>query len=77
VVRHEWPRERAAVERLEDRRLNLEEAAFVEPAPDRADDPAAQDEELADLRICQEIEFAMPVTGLDVLEPEVLLGHVA
>ena len=34
VVGHERARERAAVERLEDRRLDLEEAALVEPAPD-------------------------------------------
>jgi hypothetical protein len=38
--------ERAAVERLEDRRLDLEEAALVEPVAHRAHDLRAQDEQL-------------------------------
>ena len=41
VVGHEGPRQRAAVERLEDRGLDLEEAALVEPAADRAHDLAS------------------------------------
>ena len=36
VVRRERPRERAAVARLQDRRLDLDEAVLVERAADRA-----------------------------------------
>ena len=75
VVGHERPRQRAAVERLEDRRLDLEEAALVEPAPDGADDLGAEDEELARLRVREQVDLAVAVAGLDVLEAVVLLGH--
>ena len=77
MVGHERPRQRAAVERLEDRGLDLEEAAVVEPAADRADDLGAEDEQLPRLRIREQVELAMPVARLDVLESVVLLGDVA
>ena len=41
VMGHERPRQRASVERLEDRGLDLEEAAVVEPVANRADDLGA------------------------------------
>ncbi len=40
VVRRERPRQRAAVDRLQDRRLDLDEALVVEEAADRGDDLA-------------------------------------
>jgi hypothetical protein len=75
VVGHEGARERAAVERLEDRRLDLEEAALVEPAPDRPHDLGPQDEQLARLLVREQIDLPMPVSGLDVLDSVVLLRH--
>ena len=39
VVRHERPRGRAAGDRLQHRRLDLEEAARLHEAADRRDDP--------------------------------------
>ena len=42
VVRHEGLREAAAVARLQDRRLDLEEALLVEVAPDGAHDAGTQ-----------------------------------
>jgi hypothetical protein len=75
VVRGEGTRQRAAVERLEDRRLHLEEAALVEPAADSADDLGAEDEELACLGVGKQVNFSMPIPGLDILDPVILLGH--
>ena len=77
VVGGERPRERAAVERLQHRRLDLEEAALVEPAPDGGDHLRAQDEQLARLLVRDQVELAVAVAGLDVLEPVVLLGRRA
>jgi len=73
VVSGERPRERAAVERLEDRGLHLEEPALVEPAADRRDHARAQDEELARLLVGDQVELALPVARLHVLEPVELL----
>jgi hypothetical protein len=61
--------ESAAVERLQDRRLDLEEVARVEPAADRGDHLRAQDEQLARVLVGDQIELAPPIAGLDVLEP--------
>jgi len=47
-VRDEGPRERAAVERLEDRRLDLDEAVVVEEPAHGGDDPRTAQEELAE-----------------------------
>ena len=78
VVGHERPRQRAAVERLEDRGLDLEEAALVEPARgSRATTLRAQDEELARLLVGEQVELAVAVAGLDVLEAVELLGRRA
>ena len=77
VVGRERPRQRAAVERLEDRRLDLEEAALVEPAADGATTLRAQDEQLARLLVGDQVELAVAVAGLDVLEPVELLGRRA
>ena len=75
MVGGERPRQRAAVERLEHRRLDLEEAALVEEAADRRDQPAAQDEQLAGLLVGEQVELAVPVARLDVGEPVVLVGR--
>jgi hypothetical protein len=73
VVGRERARQRAAVERLEDRRLDLEEAVVVERAADRGDDPGARGEELAGLLVGDEVELAAAVARLDVLQAVELL----
>ena len=50
-VRHERARQCAAVDRLQDRGLDLDEALVVEEAADRGDDLGARDEDLARLRL--------------------------
>ena len=74
VMGRERPRERAAVERLEDRRLDLDEAARVEPLADRGDDLRALGEQLANLRVGDQVELAVAVAHLHVLEPVELVG---
>ena len=69
VVGGERPRQRAAVERLQHRRLDLQEAALVEPAAHRRDHLRAQDEQLARLLVGDQVELAAAVAGLGVLEP--------
>ena len=73
VVGGERPGERAAVERLEHRRLHLDEATGVEPAPDLRDRLGPLQEELAGLLVRHQVELAPAVAGLDVLEAVELL----
>ena len=68
VMRHERPRERAAVARLEHRRLDLDEALAVEVGANRADDARAQHERLARLLVDEQVEVALAVAQLDVGE---------
>ena len=77
VVRRERARQRAAVERLQDRRLDLDEAGVVELAADRGDDLRARDEQLARLLVGHQVELAAAVARLDVLQAVVLLGRRA
>ena len=75
VVRDERPRRRAAVQRLHHRRLDFDEAARLELPPQRRDDPRARHEHLAHFGIRDQIEIALAVARLDVLQPVPLLGH--
>ncbi len=77
VVRGERPRERAAVERLQDRGLDLDEAVLVERPAHGGDDLRAGDEQLAGLRVADQVELPAAEALLDVLEPGVLLGRRA
>ena len=77
VVRDEGSRQGAAVERLQHRRLDLDEAALVQEAADRGDDARALDEHLARVVVDDEVEVALAVARLDVGEAVVLLGHRA
>ena len=77
MVRRERARQRSAVERLQDGRLDLEEAVVVERAADRGDDPGARGEELARLLVGDEVELAAAVARLDVLEAVELLRRRA
>src|SRR4051812_15177967 len=72
-VRHERAGQRAAVERLEHGGLDLDEAAGVEVAADRRDDPRAREEHLARLLVCHQVELAPAQPGLDVGEAVELL----
>ena len=69
VMRDERAGERAAVARLEDRRLDLDEAPLVERPPDRGHDTRARDERLARLLVHQQVEVPLAVAELDVRQP--------
>ena len=68
-------RERAAGDRLHHRRLDLEIAAGVEKRPKRGEDLAANLEHAARLGIHDQVEIALPVADLDVLQAVPLLGQ--
>ena len=76
-VRRERQRRAAAVDRLEHRRLDLDEVALVEPGADGGDDLRARHEELARLLVGDQVELAMAEARLDVGQPVVLLGRRA
>src|SRR6185437_3051022 len=61
-------RRRAAVERLQDGRLDLEEAAPVEERAQARDEPRARGEDRAGLGRHQEVEVALAVAHLDVAQ---------
>ena len=75
VVGHERAAPRAAVDRLEDRRLDLDEAVVVERAPHGGDDPRPRDEQLARLLVGDQVELAPAEARLDVGQPVVLVGR--
>ncbi len=60
--------EGAAVARLQDRRLDLDEPVGVEVAPDRRDDAAAGEEVGPRLLVHEQVEVALAVALLDVGE---------
>src|SRR5947209_9448809 len=71
----ERPRERAAVKRLEYRRLDLHEPLAVEEPSDRRDHTRAQEEQLARLLVGDQVELPVTEPRLDVFETVVLLGQ--
>src|SRR3954447_388547 len=77
VVRHERTRERSAVEALKDGGLDLQEAAAVEPVANRRDDLRAHDEQLARLLVRDQVQLAVAIARLDVLEPVELVRRRA
>ena len=77
VMRRERARHGAAVERLQDGRLDLDEALVVQEATDGGDHPGARDEPLARLRVGHEVQLAVAVARLDVGEAVVLVGRRA
>ena len=70
-------REGAAVARLQDRRLDLEEALRVEIAPDRGDHLRAQAEELPRVLVHEQVEVALAVPRLDIREAVERVGKGA
>ena len=77
VVRDEGLGQGAAVQRLQHRRLHLDEAARVEEAADGGDDLRALEEHLARVVVGGQVEVPLAVARLDVGEPVVLLGQRA
>ena len=77
VVGDERPRQGAAVERLQDRRLDLDEAAPVEEAADGAMMRARLTNTSRDVGVGHEVEVALAVAGLHVAEAVELLGQRA
>ena len=73
VMRDERPRQRAAGDRLHHRRLDLEEPAGDQELADRRDDAAAHLEHAPRVGVDDQIEIALAVADLDVLQPVPLL----
>ena len=73
VMRDERPRQRAAGDRLHHRRLDFEEAACVEEAANGRERARAHVEDAARVGIDDQVEVALAVAGLDVLEAVPLL----
>ena len=75
VVGDERARRGAAVERLHHRRFHVDEAAFLELAADGRDDLAARDEDAPHFGVSDQVEVALAVADLHILEAVPLLGH--
>ena len=75
MVGDEGAGEGAAVERLQDRRLGLDEAVLVEPVTDLGDRLRPLGEDPAAVLVGEEVELAPAVAGLDVLEAVELVGR--
>src|SRR3954452_8504014 len=77
VMRRERAGERAAVDRLQHRRLDLDEAVVVEVAAGGGDRLRARDEQRPRVLVGDEVELAVAEAGLRVLQPVELLGRRA
>jgi hypothetical protein len=77
VVRGEWPGHRSAVQRLQDRRLDLDETRAVEIGADRAHYPRAGDEHPPRLLVGDQVELAVAEACLDIVEAVELVGRWA
>ncbi len=75
VMRHKGPRQGAAGHRLHHRRLDFEEPAAIEKAPDTGDDFRPGLEDLAGRRIDDEVEVALAIPRFDVRQTVPLLGQ--
>src|SRR5262249_41636943 len=73
--RHERPCEGPASDRLHHRRLDLEEPAGGEEGAETLEQSRALSKHLARLGIGDEVEIALPVAALDVLEAVPFLGR--
>ena len=75
VVRDERTRSRTTVERLKHRRLDLNEICVVERAANARDHLGARHEAIARLGVGHQIEVALAVPNLDVLQSVVTVGE--
>ena len=74
-MRDERLGERAAVARLEDRSLDLDEPARVEVATDRRDELAADEEVAPRLLVDEEVEVALAIASLRLHDTVVGVGQ--
>ena len=74
VMRPERARRGAARHRLQHGSLDLDKAACLQECPRLLDDAASCQENLHHLRIRDQVEVALAVAQLLVLEPVILLG---
>ena len=74
-MRDERPRRRAPVKRLHHGRFHFDEAVALQLAPQRSDDAAARQEDLAHFRIGDQIQVALPVARFHVFQAVPFLGH--
>ena len=71
----ERPGQRAAIKRLQNRGLDLDEPLGIEEPADRGNHPRADDEQLARLLVGDQIELPPPEPRLHVGQAMVLLGR--
>ncbi len=69
VMRHERPRGGPAIQRLEDRRLHLQEPALVEELPEPGDGARPEAEDLAHFRVHRQVRVALAVAQLRIGQP--------
>jgi hypothetical protein len=74
-MRDERVCERAAVSRLQDGCLDLDESVLVEEAADRRDHTSTQEEELARLLVHEQVEVALAVARLLIREAVERVGE--
>jgi hypothetical protein len=77
VVGDERLGERAAGDRLQERRLDLDVAAVHELGSQRVDDRSSLGEHPSGVGVHREVDPALPVAGLGVLEAMPLVGRGA
>ena len=77
VVGDEGSRARPALYRLQHRALDLGEPAVLEVPADRPHGGVADPEDLPGALVDLQVDVALPVAGLDVGEPAVLVGRLA
>ena len=75
VVRDERTRRGAAIERLHHGRFHFDEAARFQLPAQRRDDARARDEHLADLGVGDQVQVALAVARLHVLQAVPFLRH--
>ena len=71
VVGHKRPRRRAAINGLEDRRLDLQKSLLVHEPPQRTDRPGPGTKDLAHLGIRCQVGVPLPIALLDVAKGRV------
>src|SRR5437588_1334584 len=76
-MRREWTRQRAAVQRLKHRGLDLDKALGIEEPAQGRDHACAGNEQLPGLLVGDQVELAMTKAGFDVLQAVMLLRRGA
>ena len=68
MVGLKWARMPASGDLLQDRRLHFDEATLIQQAANRGDDLGPRPEDLAHLRVGNQIHVSLPIADLDVLQ---------